>query len=299
LKEIGKILVFLLGSILLGALLAPPLFWTGQWIADIGGPEFLGDTPFQRYFNRAVLIGFVALLWPTVKWLNVRSVSELGLRRDPYRWSHLLFGILAGLLVMVVLGAILIQVEVYRFKHDPPYHRLLKVVTSAAGASVLEELLFRGAILGLVMRTSSKWIALFFSSAVYSVVHFLKSKDDLIPPDSVNWLSGFVVLPNSFWQFTEPFLVLSGFTTLFLLGWILGYAALRTHALWLPIGLHAGCILGKFGFSKLTKHKDEILPWFGSDMIIGVGPLLALAFLGAIVWAWLRYVDPLTRTRRL
>lgn len=298
LKEIGKILVFLIGSVLLGALLAPPLFWAGQWIADMGGPEFLRETPFQRYFNRAVLVGFVALLWPTIKWLKVCSVQEFGLRRDPCRWSHLVFGILAGLFVMVVLATILIQLEVYRFKSDPPYQKLLKVVTSAAGASVLEELLFRGAILGLVMRKSSKWIALFFSSALYSVVHFLKSKDSLIPPESVNWLSGFVILPNSFWQFTEPFLVLSGFTTLFLLGWILGYARLRTQALWLPIGLHAGCILGKFGFTKLTKRKHEIFPWFGDDMIIGIGPLLTLAVLGIIVWCWLRYADPLTRKKR-
>jgi len=298
LKEIGKILVFLLGSILLGALLAPPLFWTGQWIADLGGPQFLAETPFQRYFNRAVVLGFVALLWPTIRWLNVHSVSELGLRRDPHRWSHLVFGVFAGLFVMVLLGAVLIHFDVYRFKSDPPYSKLLKVVTSAAGASILEELLFRGAIMGLIMRTSSKWVALLFSSALYSVVHFLKSKDDLIPPDSVTWLSGFVVLPNSFWQFSEPFLVLSGFTTLFLLGWILGYAALRTHALWLPIGLHAGCILGKFGFTKLTKRKGEIFPWFGDDMIIGVGPLITLAVLGTFVWWWLRYVDPLTRARR-
>jgi membrane protease YdiL (CAAX protease family) len=298
LKEIGKILLFLIGSVLLGAILAPPLFWVGNWIAGLGGPDFLSETPFQRYFNRAVLVGFVILLWPTIKSLRVRSLREFGLRPDPYKWRHLAVGLLASFLVMVILGAILIALDVYHFKDEPPYHKLIKVVTSAAGASVLEELVFRGAIMGLVMRSASKWTALFFSSALYSIVHFLKSRDQLIAPEDVNWLSGFVILPNSFWQFGEPFLLLSGFTTLFLLGWILGYATLKTHALWFSIGLHAGAILGKFGFTKLTKRDEEIFPWFGTDMIIGVGPLLTLTVLGLFVWWWLVYVDPHTRTRR-
>ena len=79
---------------------------------------------------------------------------------------------------------------------------------------------------------------------LFSILHFLKSPEQ--STDTVTWLSGFVSLGNSFSQFAEPLLVTAGFTTLFLLGWILADARVRTHSLWLPIGLHAGWIFASF-----------------------------------------------------
>ena len=56
-KEIRKILLFLLGSALLGALLAPWLFWGGKWLATRTHWQFLADAEFAKFFDRSVLIG--------------------------------------------------------------------------------------------------------------------------------------------------------------------------------------------------------------------------------------------------
>src|SRR5437879_5494796 len=98
LKEIGKILIFLLATVMLGALIAPALFWAGQmalhysgahglvswqnqdgeWIAK--GPLSFLASDFQRYFNRAILIAAFALLPPLVRSLRIASREQLGLR---------------------------------------------------------------------------------------------------------------------------------------------------------------------------------------------------------------------------
>jgi len=52
LKDLARILVYLAAVILLGALLAPPLYWLGQAVAARGILAFLAETPFQKFFNR-------------------------------------------------------------------------------------------------------------------------------------------------------------------------------------------------------------------------------------------------------
>jgi hypothetical protein len=64
---------------------------------------------------------------------------------------------------------------------------------------------------------------------LYSIVHFLKAPEQT--STTVGWLSGFNSIANGFAQFADPLLVLAGFTTLFLIGWILADARLQTRSL--------------------------------------------------------------------
>ena len=72
-KVLAKILTYFLAVVLLGALLAPPLYWATLGLAsrcDPAGPlgnvmDFLTHTPFQKFYNRAALFCALALLWPT------------------------------------------------------------------------------------------------------------------------------------------------------------------------------------------------------------------------------------------
>ncbi len=291
-KDTGKILLYLLATVALGALLAPPLFWAGRAVGVSYGIRVFVESDFPRYFNRAILIAALALFWPLAKSLRIGSFSKLGLQPDPQRWQHLAFGLVLAVLTMAGLIAILFGSGLYQFKPDPAPQRLFRVVLSAAGASVIEELLFRGALLGLLRRSLSNYAALFFVSALYSLVHFIQPRGVETPTESVNFLSGFALLPDVFYRFTQPWQVLAGFSTLFVLGWILGYAALKTRALWLSIGIHAGCILGKYGFNEISRRKGEAMPWFGRDLQTGIAPLLILGTMGLCVWAWLKYVSP-------
>ena len=296
-KEIRSILLFLAGTALFGALLAPWLFRGGRALAAQGVAPFLGTVDFAQYFDRAVLVAAVALLWPTLRTLRIGSRAGLGIEPDARGWTHLAVGFLAGFACLGLFAAVALHFEVYKFKPSPPWSDLAKVAVSAGVVAVLEEWLFRGAFLGIFRRAMGKWAAVFCVSAIYSILHFVKPPGAALAPEQIDWLTGLRVLPSCFAKFAEPMLLGAGFTTLFLLGWILAWAALRTRALWLGIGLHAGLIFTKFGFNRLTKRKlTDTMPWIGEDMIVGLGALAVVGLSGALCWAWLHYADRASRT---
>lgn len=290
LKEFGKIILYLLATVVLGALLAPPLYWGGQWLASQGILPWLSEVTFRRFFHRALLVAAIALLWPTARWVAVPSVKALGLRPNPRRWQDLGAGFLASFLVMVGLAIVLLQLGVYKIRGEIRWEGLGKVAVSAVVVSILEEWLFRGAILGLVRRTQSWKVSLFAVSALFSILHFLKPEETSTAGQVVGWLSGFALIPGAFGQFEQPWLVLGGFTTLFCVGWILGWARLNTRSLWMAFGLHAGWIFGTMGFSKIALRKiKNTLPWFGENLSVGLCSVLMVLITGLLVWGWLAW----------
>ena len=278
-QDIRRIAVYFLGVLALGALLAPWLLWGGHWLGGLTSSlEFLQRVPFARYFNRAMLVAAVALLWPLVRSLQVRRRSDFGLLPNA-RWMRDLgvgFALAAGLLF--ALGGILLWAGYYKWRAALPWGSLFSAALSAAAVAILEEALFRGAMLGLVLRHSRAWSAQIFVAALYAIVHFLKPPVDAAALDSeINWFSGFQLLPRVFWQFADPWLLLGGFLTLFLVGLVLGFVTQRTHSLWCAIGLHAGWVFGLKTFSAFTAPtRSDLLPWVGQNLLIGLGPLLTI-----------------------
>jgi len=288
LKEFGKILAYLAATVLLGALLAPPLFWLGQAVAARGVLTFLAETEFQKFFNRAVLVAAIALLWPATRWLRIGGWSELGLEPDPRWWRRFLTGFAVAALVVGAMAAVYVALDIYDWKkRDLPWIALPRLLLSALIIALLEEALFRGAIFGLFRRSMRPIVALFAVTFIFAAVHFLKPNDGVVITE-VRWDSGFALLPHVFHQFGEPMTLLAGFTTIFTLGWVVGAATLRTRSLWLGIGFHAGLVFVKMSFSKFTKRQAEHLPWVGDKLEIGLVPVAALALAGLIVWWWLR-----------
>jgi membrane protease YdiL (CAAX protease family) len=297
LKEIRKILLFLIGSALLGALLAPWLYWGGKWVAERTHWQLLIDADFHKFFDRAVLVAAVLLIWPTFRSLKIRNAEELGIVRDPRGWPHLAIGFAVGFTCMAVFGGVLYYLGVFRLKSDPPWTGLFKIAFSAGSVAVLEEWLFRGVILGCFRRALIDWAAVFCAAILFSIVHFLKPPSTAEAP--VDWLDGLRVLPSCLEKFSEPALLGAGFTTLFLVGWVLGWAVLRTRSLWLGIGLHAGWVFGKFGFAKLSKRAiTDTMPWLGDDMIVGLGALAVVASSWFVTWLWINYADSRRRVPR-
>jgi membrane protease YdiL (CAAX protease family) len=153
----------------------------------------------------------------------------------------------------------------------------------------IEELLFRGVLQGVVQRAAPGAVAVGFVAALYSIVHFLKPPEHALVHARITWTSGFTQLSQVFWQFQNPMLLLGGFTTLFIVGLVLGLARLRTRSLWMPVGLHAGWIIAKMGFNKIAQRHGETWPWFGPDLLVGAAPVCAVALTGVAVWWWLRH----------
>jgi len=285
LKDIAKIFAYLVAVIVLGALLAPPLYWGTQWLAAHGTLRSLAEFKFHKFFDRAAMIAALLLLWPTVRWLHVKGWRDLGLEPDP-RWGrHLSMGFVIATLGVGAMAFAYIQFGVYRFRLDHAWGRLPLIALSAATVAVLEETLFRGGILGLVRRSLPPYAALFWVTILFALVHFLKP-DERFDPRPITWLSGFALIPHSFHQFAEPMTVLAGFTTLFALGWLLGDARLRTRSLWMSIGLHAGVVFVKMSFAVLSKRRDIHLPWIGKELQIGLVPvaILLLGWLAVVLY---------------
>ncbi|MBV9997706.1 MAG: CPBP family intramembrane metalloprotease [Verrucomicrobia bacterium] len=272
----------MLSTLLLGALLAPPLFYVGQHAATVPALGFLAESDFRRYFNRAILAGALISFYPLLRWVGWRNLSGLGLRPDPHRWRHLAGGFLISFVTIILLGIVLTNFGIYHWKRPLPWNLLPRVLASALTVGALEEGLFRGLFLGVAKRHARPVTAAVFVSALFAILHFLKPVEDASLP--VRWYSGLALIPQIFGQFTEPQLVVAGFTTLFVLGMMLAHATLRTGSLWLSIGLHSGLVFGKMGFNKLAKRVADTMPWFGPDLTIGLGSVLVLLFVWFLSW---------------
>lgn len=296
-KEIRKILLFLIGSALLGALITPWLYWGGEWLESKTQWKFLVDAGFHRYFDRAVLIAAALLLWPTYRSLNFRGMEELGIVRDPRRGAHVTVGFVSAAVCMAAFGGLLWYLGVFKLRGEPDWTALFKIALSAVTVALLEEWLFRGMILGFFRKALVDWAAVVSTSALFAIIHFLKPPSDDI--GTVDWLSGFRALPMCFEKFTDPGLLAAGFTTLFVVGCVLGWGVLRTRSLWLSIGLHAGWVFTKFSYTKISRRKiKETMPWVGEDIIVGFGALAVVLCSFVLCWILLRYVTTRHREPR-
>lgn len=293
-KDLAKIIAYFAAVIVLGALLAPPLYWAAHGLAGNGIFPVLAEFPFQKFFNRAALISALILLWPTVRWLHVGGWRDLGIVPDP-RWrQHLLAGFGIAAVAVAALAAAYVHFGIYRIRAEIAWGKIPVVALSAVTVGFLEEALFRGAIFGLLRRSLRPSAALLGVTALFAVVHFLKP-DDAFDPGPVGWLTGFALVPHSFHQFAEPATLLAGFTTLFALGWLCGDATLRTRALWMSIGLHAGVVFVKMSFSVMAKfaikekHRAGYQPWVGERFENGLVPVAVLLLAWGAVRLWLAY----------
>jgi len=309
---IFKIIIYVVASIVLGALLTPLFYNVGQHVLQWGGLEgkaFLGlnlhgeieKASLSRFFNRAMLVAALLCLWPAIKWLNVHPREFLQLQRNPHRWLHGGFGFAIAAGGLLLLGWGLVNVEMFKMikpeKRDPVLEILFASLVSAVAVGLLEEFFFRGCLLGLAMQTFKPMTSLAIVSVFFSAVHFLKLPDD-IAPAQVDWTTGFWLLGQIIAQFGNPVFIIAEFTTLFMVGWILGYTRLRTNSLWLAIGLHAGWVFGIKVFAALTRrNKDfgDTLPWVGQDLKSGVIALVIVTLTGAATWFLLQKTWPSKR----
>ena len=278
----GKIIAYLLGVVLLGALLAPPLYWLGQVCSQISALQFLKDTDFQRYFARSVLVSAFLLLPLAIRSIGPGRFRDLGLSRNPLWWRDIIAGFLLSVAVTAMLGFVAIHLGIYTWKGHLPWNLVAAVFLPALIVSVIEEFLFRGAILGLVRQTISTVPAVVLVSALFSIIHFFRPVDGQI--SVVRWYSGFELIGKQFGRFADPLLVGGGFMTIFVLGLLLADSVVRTRSLWLSVGLHAGTVFGKMSFNKLTKQLTQAPPWFGPELTIGLGSVLMLLFLWFLIW---------------
>ena len=296
-KDAARLSLYLAVVVVLGALIAPPIYWLGQILVAHRIVPALAGFDFESYFHRALLIAAATLLWPLLRSLRVRNWRDLDLEKNSRAGTDTIAGFFIAAIPLLCFGGVLITLHIYSLRPNFLWSKMLSVLIAAAAVPILEELLFRGFILGVLLRGFSKLNALFLTSALFSIIHFLKAPEQVATPnESVSWLSGFDSIAHSFWQFGDPLLLAAGFLTLFVIGCILADARLQTRSLWLPIGLHAGWIFANGTFSKAAYREALVLPWLGKDLLVGIVPLLLALATWALVHSLLEYTAVYTTT---
>ena len=290
-KDAARLLLYLAGVVLLGALVAPPLFWLGQSLIAHGILPSLARFDFESYFHRALLIAALVLLWPLLRTLHVSRWRDLALEKNPRAAVDLGMGFAIAAIPLLCFGAVIIALHIYSLRQAFLWHKMPTVLIAASIVPVLEELLFRGFILGVLLRSFSRLSALLLTSGLFSIVHFLKAPEATTPNDAVRWFSGFDSIAHSFGQFADPMLLAAGFLTLFAIGCILADARLQASSLWLPIGLHAGWIFANGTFSKAAHREALALPWLGKDLLVGIVPLILALASWALMRLWVKHAD--------
>lgn len=137
---------------------------------------------------------------------------------------------------------------------------------TAVVVSVLEEILYRGAVFG-VLRRAFNWVfALTVSSMIYALVHFMEGAR---LDGSVQWYSGLELLPRMLRGFGNWHELVPGFFNLTLVGALLALAYERTGNLYCSIGLHGGWIFWLKSYGALTCEPLGANNWlWGSSKLI-------------------------------
>jgi len=271
-----------------GALLAPWLAWGVQALAA-HFPAFhnLANLPFHLYVNRALLALALTGLWPMLRSLGASAFRDVGLVRPAGQGHNFSCGFALGFASLAGVAVIALAAGTREVNTDVPAGRLVERISSAvltaAVVSVLEEILFRGAIFG-AMRKAFRWpVAVVISSAIYALVHFFSRP---LSPVEIHWTSGLVLLPTMLSGFVEVEQVVPGFFNLTLAGALLALAYQYTGNLYFSIGLHAGWIFWLKTYGSLTREAAHADAWFwGTGKLIdGWLALIVLAFASLLLW---------------
>ena len=250
-----------------GALLAPGLYQFAHWAGGQWSAVSAWTTvPFPRCLDRALLGLAIICLWPMLRLSGIRSWRELGFVREKAIARHVFGGFALGWasLAFVALLAVICGASTFVGAHSTGeiFRHLLNATWAACLVAVLEELIFRGALFGLLRRAMPWPAALVASSAVYSAVHFIQKTAYTAP---VQWNSGLDLLWT---MLCHPPPLIPAFLTLLMAGSILALCYQRTGALYISIGLHAGWIFWLKSYSFLFRAMSTHPSFWGTDKLI-------------------------------
>ena len=118
--------------------------------------------------------------------------------------------------ILLAMGMILTALGAYTPTPNPPeLGKLLKrMLIPAVAASLLEEWLFRGLLLGLWLRFAKPLAACIGTSLLFAFLHFLAPPDGVVIANPASPFAGFELLGKILLHFTDPLFFVTDFATL-------------------------------------------------------------------------------------
>lgn len=333
-SDVFKIFAYVAATLVLAAVTSPWLYQLGKGLAEVtadkqtnGAIRYVAEAAaragFPKFFDRALMLSALVLLFPLTAWLRLgRSpgsyrdtpwslrlpdnvvVVDRGqpLRRNPQGWLQFGTGFVLAASLLLLSGWLMLQAGCFMWKDAVASSRgavnkylevidwakaVKKVIPGALVVALVEEVLFRGVLLGIFLRAMKVVPAIALLSFLFAFVHFLQPPPFVRVPDPESSSAGFFLLGQIFARFANPLELLSSFTVLMAVGVVLAYARVRTASLWLPVGLHFGWVVGVGMFKSATwavANLPEAIRWFvGPTLREGLLPLSMVMVTGVLV----------------
>ena len=250
------VLVFLLvfaAALLFGALSAYPVFALLSLVTD---------AEFHRVISRTTLISGLVFSLLYLRYNQLLSLQGIAWRDGRSSKGRLfLNGFLAGFLIMLAIVSCFVLLGIYHF--DPAVDTTLSALAEItikgllAGLLVglVEEVIFRGALLGGLEKQTNVMVAVILTSLFYALVHFIKFR---ALPEGMEpgWLTGIEVFPAALFRF-KFWPTLDACITLFILGLFLAIVRVRSKSILPCIGMHAAIVLVMKVFFYLANYTKE------------------------------------------
>jgi membrane protease YdiL (CAAX protease family) len=334
LADVLKVILYVVASFALAAVISPYLYELGKGFAHVTLSkdtadevnwlaEKAGKAEFDTYFKRSLLISALVCLVPFFYSLDLRrhprkrrgnpwsvglppntAQTELGQPLRKTRWGilHTLAGFCITTGFFFMMSWFLFKLNWFEWDCAPNRAPLLesigKAIGPSLGVSFLEEVFFRGALLGIFLRAFRPRLAIVFLSVIFASTHFLTPPPDTFITSPSSAMAGFEMLALIGQKFLQLDTIIHSFIALLLVGVILGIARYSTASLWLPIGLHAGWVFSMKMFGRMAERRpdfpDEFNLYMGKNMTEGLIPIGVLVMTGIIVVVYLRILLPKT-----
>jgi len=291
-RETGIFFLYLFACLVLSALLTYPLMQAG-WIAH--DPH--------RVMGRLAQVFILLSLWPFLKAMHLNNRVALGYGASRPRFLNALWqGWLLGVAPLLVLTLTLLLLEI-RLPASAVDDRLIGLLEMSIRAliggllvALLEETFFRGAFYSVIRRSSGAGSAIFWSSFLFMLVHFMKPHT---LPEGVafDW-------PGTWQMFVQVFADafqwrhLDSMAALFLAGVLLALVRERSGHIGWCMGLHAGWVFVIQVTRRLTDgNSASPNAWLAGDYD-GVIGWLAAGWIGLLALGLRLFTRNTERERR-
>ena len=241
-----------------------------------------------------MLAAFIGLI-PLLRSLRLTWREMTGGLPSSKGLPQLGLGFIVALVWILGMGLFCFAAGACKLKLAPGWGSIAMPVVSGLTVATLEEILFRGAVLGILCHSLGARRGLWWTTGIFALVHFLKPPaDGVFAGDQVTWASGFQLIPHLFRGFGQWNNFIGEFILLFAVGWVLARTRQDSGGLWLGIGLHAGWVAGMKYFSQIVVvtqvlNDGDFAPWMVRNTcrsivspIVGVVPVIAVLLTGLV-----------------
>ena len=251
-----------------------------------------GRYNFARVYSYLFLLVLVSEFTKNSRRIGVGGLLREGFARDHWPWRDLGKGILAGVVSVAALVLLLWAAQARELRswsesaeRSRDGVRYLSILISAFGAGVPEEIIFRGILLGSLMRDRSVLVAVLIADVVFVLPHFF-SGSVMVTYGFDPWVGLRTPFDSAADVLSRPG-VASHALGLAAIGAVLCLAFVRTHRLYLCIGLHTGWVLAQklsYVLTSATVHQDWQWLYGGRQIVNGLVMWVMVPPL--VIWLW-------------